>query len=110
MKGKKIVVFLGVFWLGACAAPYDNALPLTQSVEIVPGGAIFSASQKVQIAASGTHDKIIYTLDKSEPNCETSLVYAGEIIVTDSLALKARACKNGWQPSEIARALFLKSP
>lgn len=110
MKGKKIVVFLGVFWLGACVTPYDNAMPLTPSVEIVPGGAIFSALQKVQIVANGAHDRIVYTLDNSDPSCETSLVYANEITVTDSLALKARACKIGWQPSETARALFLKSP
>jgi hypothetical protein len=105
---KFILILCGVVFAG-CAANVPDGSPLTSRPEIVPGGALFTTTQKIQVVSYASYDKIVYTMDGAAPHCESSAEYHGEITISQSMIIKARACKKDWQPSEIARAVFLKS-
>ena len=75
---------------------------------IVPAGAMFTNSVSVTITDAIPAAQIYYTLDHSEPTT-SSLRYAGTFVLTNSIALQAKAFQTGALNSGPVAATFLSS-
>lgn len=74
---------------------------------ISPSERLFVASVQVSVSTSTTGADICYTLDGSDPT-QSSTPYAGPFTLTSDTTVKARAFKNGFNPSDVAAANFKK--
>jgi hypothetical protein len=85
--------------------------------EVTPAGAIvatpqfnppagtYYAPQTVAIITSTEEASIFYTLDGSDPD-DTNTEYTDPIVISSTTTLKARAYKEGYDPSNIAIAFY----
>jgi alpha-tubulin suppressor-like RCC1 family protein len=74
-----------------------------------PGTGTYTAAQTITITA-GTGATIRYTIDGTDPS-EASATYTGPIAIGQSTVVKAKAWKDGYQPSPVATATYeLKVP
>jgi len=69
------------------------------------GTVFFRDAQPVTIACADADAQIRYTLDGSEPT-EESALYEGPLSISASATIKARAFKEGRDPSEVATAAY----
>ncbi len=69
------------------------------------GTVFFRDAQPVTIACADADAQIRYTLDGSEPT-EESALYEGPLSISASATIKARAFKEGRDPSEVASAAY----
>lgn len=73
---------------------------------LVPDTAVFADSVTVSIVSSTQGAQIRYTTDGSDPHSGSDL-YNSPIIFTDSLVnIRARAFRNGYEPSEIISGIY----
>ena len=66
----------------------------------------FGSSQPVVISCATPEAEIRYTLDGTEPT-ESSLIYDGSLVISNSVTLKARAFAEYMRPSEIVQAEYI---
>lgn len=59
------------------------------------------STENIQITCSTSNSSIYYTLDETDPN-ETSNLYSSQFSVNTPSLIKARAFKEGWDPSDIS--------
>ena len=72
-------------------------------------GGSYSSAQIVSITCATNGATIRYTINGSDPN-EESLLYSSPIEINQDTALKARAYKEHWTPSEIATKVYIVIP
>lgn len=70
-----------------------------------PPGGSYNQPFYLTMACPTTYSHIYYTLDGSEPS-ESSMEFVAEIVVAHNTTVKARAYRNGWEPSEICTAIY----
>jgi hypothetical protein len=70
-----------------------------------PTGGLFFAPLDVEITTATDDADIYYTLDGSEPTQESNL-YTSPINIATTTTLRARAFKDGLEPSNVATALY----
>jgi predicted Zn finger-like uncharacterized protein len=70
-----------------------------------PSGGRFDKNQSVSLSCGTSDAAVYYTLDNSDPT-EKSSKYEKPIEIAESGTLKAKAFKEGWEPSDIATAEF----
>ncbi|MCB5229480.1 MAG: SUMF1/EgtB/PvdO family nonheme iron enzyme [Candidatus Cloacimonetes bacterium] len=70
-----------------------------------PGGA-YPSEQSVTISCPTSGVTIHYTTNGSEPT-ESSALYSSPITVSQNSTIKAKAFKNGWNPSSTASASYI---
>jgi predicted Zn finger-like uncharacterized protein len=70
-----------------------------------PSGGRFDKTQSVSLSCGTSDAAVYYTLDNSDPT-EKSSKYEKPIEIAESGTLKAKAFKEGWEPSDIATAEF----
>jgi len=95
------IVFL--LFLSGCHKPTDPN-KVSKPVFDPPGGTYDSAVEVV-ITTSTLGTTILYTTDGSDPDSNTP-VYAGPILVSETITLKAKAYRTGMQDSAIATASY----
>lgn len=83
-------------------ALYTAAAPVFTRASFI----VYRTPQKIGLSSETPDVEIRYTLDGTEPT-DTSTLYTGEIPVSETTTIKARAYKDGWQPSETAAATFV---
>ena len=89
---------------------YGNDIALTGIAAVAPPvfspeSCLFYPSTNVTITCAD-HDAVIrYTLDGSDPDL-TSQIYAGPILVDDTVTIRARAFESGKNPSAIVGATY----
>ncbi len=66
----------------------------------------YATSQIVSIIEPYPEAQIHYTTDGSEPD-ESSSLYWGPIVISTNTMLKAKAYLEGWEPSNVASALYI---
>ena len=71
-----------------------------------PPAGTYTAEQSVTINCATSGAEIRYTMDGSPPT-STSTLYTAPIVVAASATLKAKAFKDGWDPSPTASAAFI---
>lgn len=89
------VSLTNILWL---IAPPEFS-PTTRTV-------FFGSSQPVVISCATPEAEIRYTLDGTEPT-ESSLIYDGSLVISNSVTLKARAFAEYMRPSEIVQAEYI---
>ena len=72
-----------------------------------PAACVFFPSISVTLSCSTDGATIYYTLDGSEPT-EWSAIYEDELVLTATTTVKARAFKDGFEPSGIFAATYRK--
>ncbi len=72
---------------------------------ITPSGGIFADSVTIQLATATPEAVIYYTLDGSNPT-ESSTLYAGSFVLTQSATVKAIGIRSGFNNSVVASAAF----
>jgi outer membrane protein assembly factor BamB len=81
----------------------------TAPVTVSPStGEIFSTTLDVILACETPDAKIYYTLDGSEPNASTGLLYAGPINLTQTATIKAISCKEGLYDGPVIESQFIQ--
>jgi formylglycine-generating enzyme required for sulfatase activity len=70
-----------------------------------PPGGTYDSAVEVVITTSTLGTTILYTTDGSDPDSNTP-VYAGPILVSETITLKAKAYRTGMQDSAIATASY----
>ena len=93
---------IGTTW--ADVTPGKAATPT-----IAPDGGSFQGQIEVTLDSPTDGATIRYTLNDT-PVTETSTVYTGPIVLTDSATVRARAYKAGMDPSDEASAVFFDLP
>ncbi len=71
-----------------------------------PSGGTYNNSKTVTINCDTAGATIYYTTDGSEPTEENGDVYSGPMTFDRTTTVKARAYKEGWEPSEVAQAAY----
>ncbi|MCB5250254.1 MAG: SUMF1/EgtB/PvdO family nonheme iron enzyme [Candidatus Cloacimonadales bacterium] len=111
MRLRKQIIFLAMalLLLMALTSCGDKATePKTEKVTIptiTPNGGTYSSVTIVTISCPTEGSQIRYTTDGSEPTL-SSLVYISPINITQTTTIKAKAFKDGWNPSATATATF----
>lgn len=113
-KSRLTLVLMAVFLMLSLLMSCDNEstkpdetddLPTVGRPFFSPDGGIYNRPQQVRILTT-TDDAIIhYTTDGSDPT-ESSRIYSSSISVSLDLTIKARAYRQGWNPSGIATARY----
>ena len=73
--------------------------------QFTPSSCLFYPSTNVIISCATAGATIRYTIDGNDP-IESSTLYTGAITVSDNVTIKARAWKNGMNPSVIVTATY----
>ncbi len=89
------------------ALKYAAYVPTAGTPELTPNGATFSDSVEVTITSPTPGAEIRYTTDEGEPGPGSAL-YGGPLVLTATTTLKARAFRDGTNPSPVAVATFTK--
>jgi len=89
--------------------------PFVDAPNIEPFGSAIDANEGIKINCAMQDTEIRYTIDGSEPT-EKSLLYNKELRITKKTTIKAKAFKNGYQPSptslrfyEISKEIYASS-
>jgi len=93
-------------------AAWINSLPGTPALEpptVVPAGGVFFDSVSVALQHPNAGVAIRYTLDNTLPTTN-SLLYAGPFLLTNSVMVKAKAFKTGFNDSAVVSGLFSIRP
>ncbi len=69
---------------------------------------VFESSLEISLSCATTGAEIRYTLDESEPT-QSSPLYEGAFVLTETTTVKARGFKDGQTESEISTATYRKS-
>ena len=80
-----------------------------KSVAANPAGGTYKIAQNVTLSTMTAGAEIYYTLDGTNPTRESTL-YTGVIEVSESLTLKAIACKEGLEDSPVASFTYTIDP
>ena len=88
----------------------ENDIVLTgvasvEEPQFTPSSCLFYPSTNVTISCATAGATIRYTLDGTDPT-ESSTTYMGPILINDDATIKARAWKNGMNPSVIVTATY----
>ena len=88
----------------------DNDFVLTGVASVAepqfsPSSCLFYPSTNVTISCATDGAEIRYTTDGSDPT-ESSTLYNGQIFIADDATIKARAWKNGMNPSVVVTATY----
>jgi hypothetical protein len=97
--------FKGNFDPSAIASANFTIVPTVAKPTISPNGGSFNNSVKVTLACATSGAAIYYTTNGSDPTT-SSTIYGAPFTLTSSVTVKARAFKNGSNPSPIASAAF----
>jgi len=94
-----------------CGNSWGNDIQLTglasvESPVFSPAGGLFHPSDDVAISCATEGATIRYTMDGSDPD-ETSAVYDGPVAIAADTTFKARAYKDGMNPSALAEAVYV---
>lgn len=73
-------------------------------------GGKYSASQKITLSSRTKGAEIFYTIDGTTPSKKNGNLYKGEILVSDSLTVKAVAVKDGLEDSKVMSEEYDFSP
>jgi PA14 domain/Chitobiase/beta-hexosaminidase C-terminal domain len=87
---------------------YGTAAGWVATPVISPSGGVFSGNLSISLSVPTPGATIYYTLDNSTPSKSSSL-YNGPFLITNSLAVRAKAFKDGLVQSPVATATFLSS-
>ena len=94
-----------------CSDDDSTSGPVTQTVstpEFDPAGGSYNSIQHVKITCSTVDAFVYYTTDGTDPDESSILFAAGDSIEVDSTAtIKARAYKDGMNPSAVAEATYV---
>ncbi|MCM8769925.1 MAG: chitobiase/beta-hexosaminidase C-terminal domain-containing protein, partial [Candidatus Omnitrophica bacterium] len=93
----------GTLSVGGDTVIVDNSTVATP--QFTPPAGTYTTSQSVSISCTTEGASIRYTTDGSDPT-ESSPLYTQAIIVSVSTTIKARAFKEGLNPSQIATAMY----
>ena len=93
---------------------YDNDIAITGVAAVSPpvfspDSCLFYPTTNVTLTCADTGAAIHYTLDGSDPT-QSSPLYAGPILVNDTVTIRARAFANGRNPSAIVSATYTFNP
>ncbi len=93
-------------WLAPPEVPETVSAP-----EFDPAGGTYSASQMVTLSSATDAAAIRYSDDGSTPTCSSGSLLAngGQVSVSESLTLRAIACKTGWNDSAVTSASYVIS-
>ncbi len=86
-----------------------NGVSRAAAPAITPFGGTYVASVQVSMTTFTEDAEVRYTLDGSEPGIGSTL-YSGPVDLTQSATLKARAFKDGLEPSTATSAVFTIEP
>lgn len=96
----------GTIIKGVAFAPISSSsTPVVATPIFNPPAGNYYAAQNVTITTSTEGATIYYTTDGSDPD-ENSSIYTDPIAISSTTTLKARAYKDGYDPSNIATALY----
>ncbi len=85
----------------------DIPLPTVETPQIQPPGGIYEEPQTVTITTATPGATIVYTTDGSDPSLDNGEAYLGGFVVSDNVLIKARAYKDGYNPSQIASVQYI---
>jgi hypothetical protein len=108
-----IVLFLATVLLFSfgCSDDDSTTKPETQAVSTPvfdPPGGGYSSIQHVKVTCSTADASVYYTADGTDPDESSTLCAAGDSIeVGITTTIRARAYKNGMDPSAVAEATFI---
>jgi uncharacterized membrane protein len=77
----------------------STILQLSKPIPVNEG--IIKHGESIQLKHSMSGVKIMYTLDGTEPDSVSGMVYDKPIVVSETVKLKAMACREGWYCSEL---------
>ena len=90
-------------------APYSLSTDPIVSTPTLPGGLLLYKDAKEVVMDCRTEGAAIhYTLDGSEPT-EASPLYTGPFVLDESVTIRARAFKEGMQPSPVVKSVAVKA-
>lgn len=101
---KAILFWFLVFILlssSGCSDKTTEPLPSVAKPVFNIGSGVYAEPQTVSITTATEEAEIRYTIDESEPT-ESSELYTAQVTIATDTILKARAFKEGWEPSETA--------
>ena len=82
-----------------------TSMPTVATPVFSPAGGSYPSPQNVTITCATSGATIRYTLDGTEPT-ESSTIYTTSLTINETTTIKAKAWKNGYQPSSIAEATY----
>lgn len=85
----------------------DIPLPTVETPQIQPQGGIYEEPQTVTITTATPGATIVYTTDGSDPSLDNGQIYMGGFVISDNVLIKARAFKDGYNPSQIASVQYI---
>ena len=83
----------------------EPGTPIAATPTFSPAEGTYTGAQSVTIACATENATIHYTLDGTDPT-ENSAVYAEALTISETTTVKAKAWKDGYDPSAIAEATY----
>jgi hypothetical protein len=97
-----ILTLIALALLTACSTDPTRTVA-TPEFSLASGA--FAEAQEVEITCATQGAAIHFTRDGSEPD-NTSTLYTAAVTIDTTTTLKARAYRDGWDPSEVALAVY----